>query len=417
MKPMRFLLLLLTIMPFMRLNAQQNPVYWELREDGYNNSNQPDVLWENSHLKQYILNNNNQVSVEYISSWNENSLIWAHSSTQLYNYNNCDSLSVINIASNTAYTQYYRTSNCEKVDSIIWYSENFVPGNTLQPSQKIFYTYDNNDRLINMLYRQNTPNGWVFSYGYSYVYNTDGLVDTEVYGYYSGNFENSTTTTKYYYNGINPDYYAKTVNKYQQNMQTLDYYTSQWDSLLYTYVNPQKIDKIITYSNTSLYTDSATWQLSKQENFSYFNNSDTDSTVVTVGFSQPYQNLRSTSFKYDINNRLYRESYYFGCSSNWCRSYRITYGYLPTSIEETKSSEPFILFPNPANAFITIRLDRTPTKPATITLYSALGQQVFNQTLVNQQTELPVNMLKPGLYFAVVNNSGVLQKSTFTVIE
>lgn len=81
---------------------------------------------------------------------------------------------------------------------------------------------------------------------------------------------------------------------------------------------------------------------------------------------------------------------------NYCEE-----AFVPLSVEET-AVQPATLFPNPAEDEVTLRLDPT-AGPAQVVVRNLTGQQVWQGTATQSQTELPVATLPDGLYLIEVS--------------
>ncbi len=75
----------------------------------------------------------------------------------------------------------------------------------------------------------------------------------------------------------------------------------------------------------------------------------------------------------------------------------------PDNIAENKKNDKgFRLYPNPANDFITIELERALSIPSSCTIFNINGQKVLETKLKNRKTVLKTNHLPKGVYIVKV---------------
>ena len=67
------------------------------------------------------------------------------------------------------------------------------------------------------------------------------------------------------------------------------------------------------------------------------------------------------------------------------------------------ANNKFILYPNPAGATVSISFP-VGLENAEVSFYNTLGQIVFNRKISNQQENLPVDFLSPGMYLYKINS-------------
>jgi len=80
-----------------------------------------------------------------------------------------------------------------------------------------------------------------------------------------------------------------------------------------------------------------------------------------------------------------------------------------TVIEETDDAGIFIMYPNPANKYLTIRLENETE--ASLSVYGLDGKLMFQMQLNQQETILDIEEIRAGIYIVSVRYSqGVIQK-------
>lgn len=66
--------------------------------------------------------------------------------------------------------------------------------------------------------------------------------------------------------------------------------------------------------------------------------------------------------------------------------------------------QTLVIYPNPTQSSITIELATSPTSNAVLILSNTNGQQVFTQSITEQQIEIDINHLPSGIYIVKVRN-------------
>lgn len=416
------LILLLAIIPFAFVNAQQ-PVYWELHENWTNNQ------WVNTKFYDYMYNQDNILIARYNHvNWNENLQRWDYVDSYTYSLNQCDSLVDMDYQEHlntNSHTDYYRTNDCDRIDSLYNY-QLFNLNPPFNQLRKTKYLYDSSGRKIKTISETNTPSPYgpyynTTTWQFDTLGNLTGQSKSYTPPYPDGQY--SGTGITFYYNN-SQNYYASLSREFGQNSSNSggDWYfypyNNKLDSTLYYYNQFNTKDSLYTYKSVDINDTTEVWSLTRKILYKYTLNQKLDSIKLFdyQENTQQWQKDTLSVYEYDVDN-LYRITLYHWQNNSWNNVKRITYGYLPTSISETPIEKPFTIFPNPAINSVTIGLDKTPAKPIYITIYSTIGQQMLSLATASRQTEIPVTTLSPGLYHAVINNNGELQKSTFTVID
>jgi hypothetical protein len=85
-----------------------------------------------------------------------------------------------------------------------------------------------------------------------------------------------------------------------------------------------------------------------------------------------------------------------------------------TSIEELKKEDKILVYPNPFQTELNIRIDDF-IQPVNGTIYSNNGQALKNFILNDSFSKLRLNNLKPGMYYLRINNSE--NPNTFKIIK
>ncbi len=73
--------------------------------------------------------------------------------------------------------------------------------------------------------------------------------------------------------------------------------------------------------------------------------------------------------------------------------------------ENSSENNPFIVYPNPANDFITINFNLTQTENA-IRIYNSLGQEISKLTSQNTSEKIDISEFPSGMYLIKVNENG-----------
>ena len=73
--------------------------------------------------------------------------------------------------------------------------------------------------------------------------------------------------------------------------------------------------------------------------------------------------------------------------------------------ENSPENNPFIVYPNPANDFITINFNLTQTENA-IRIYNSLGQEISKLTSQNTSEKIDISEFPSGMYLIKVNENG-----------
>jgi hypothetical protein len=94
----------------------------------------------------------------------------------------------------------------------------------------------------------------------------------------------------------------------------------------------------------------------------------------------------------------------------------------PTAVEETNTSDPLKVFPNPFDGPAKVSFYLGGNSPVTLNLYTAFGQLVNSRSLGNQtagqhETWLDGSNLKPGLYILQLETDSGVQSRKVTVIR
>ena len=77
------------------------------------------------------------------------------------------------------------------------------------------------------------------------------------------------------------------------------------------------------------------------------------------------------------------------------------------SVQEYSENQ-FLLFPNPFEDSVSISFPRTAENP-NLTIFSIVGQKVFEKKLSNNETTLPLNRLLSGVYFYQIQSKNNIQ--------
>ena len=78
---------------------------------------------------------------------------------------------------------------------------------------------------------------------------------------------------------------------------------------------------------------------------------------------------------------------------------------LPVSIKETVVPEnDLLIFPNPAQNFVTVEAKGTILENAEVTILSSIGQTVYSAPYTSHET-IDVSSLSNGLYFVQLTNN------------
>jgi hypothetical protein len=74
------------------------------------------------------------------------------------------------------------------------------------------------------------------------------------------------------------------------------------------------------------------------------------------------------------------------------------------------------VYPNPAKSEITIETEMV--LPATLTLYSTLGEELFSIQIVEEQSTINFGNIHPQLVlYKIQNSNGETSRGTLTIIE
>lgn len=75
-----------------------------------------------------------------------------------------------------------------------------------------------------------------------------------------------------------------------------------------------------------------------------------------------------------------------------------------------------LVYPNPAKDMINIETEMA--LPATLTIYSAMGQELFSTEISDSESVIHLSGIQPQPVFYVIRNvNGELYRGTFTIIE
>ena len=89
----------------------------------------------------------------------------------------------------------------------------------------------------------------------------------------------------------------------------------------------------------------------------------------------------------------------------------------PSSTVEFGSDTNISTYPNPAEDYLTIEINREAiNKNASVKIFNIQGQQVY-QKMNNSGTQVDVSQLTNGIYFLEVNDSDLVYKSKFSIIK
>ena len=84
-----------------------------------------------------------------------------------------------------------------------------------------------------------------------------------------------------------------------------------------------------------------------------------------------------------------------------------------TALEESTLSNPFSIYPNPANDIIHINASATVTNES-YSIVNTLGQTVLNGKLENDRSTINVQTLQAGIYFLQIANK---QTQSYKIIK
>lgn len=79
-----------------------------------------------------------------------------------------------------------------------------------------------------------------------------------------------------------------------------------------------------------------------------------------------------------------------------------------TSISEKKTTIDFSIYPNPANNYFNISLDKYINEPITITIFDSFGKLILDEITSETKYQLDVSQYNSGIYFVRVNSKDVV---------
>ena len=332
-----------------------------------------------------------------------------------------------------------------------------------QNSNKTAYTYDGNEFLISTLSQSwdETLPGWVNSTKSLHSNNPDGTVNNTIAQIWDDqdNVWKDMQRITYTYNtakkvltavtemwtGSDWLNFAKQTNTYDVNnyltkelSQTWDF-VSNWNNVRQSnYTNNpdgtpnQVIDQVWivipgnwTDSERSTFTYNASggvltelhevWSTGTWVNNALYTNTWDLNNRITKELSQAWvtginnwDNEAQSDYAYNTDGTLYQivSQSWQTDTDTWLNAQRITFTYVPTTgRQEIRERASFILYPNPAGDFVTIRSDYD-VHSAKYSLEDQSGKQVITGKLGGTITTLDISRLPAGIYFLRVGERG-----------
>ncbi len=126
----------------------------------------------------------------------------------------------------------------------------------------------------------------------------------------------------------------------------------------------------------------------------YIQLTDYDSVIDSISYDEQVTNLTASRIPNGTGNFIIQTPTYSDNNENGI-----------TSIADIKSQDLNVnIFPNPANHYLNILLEKPPSQGTKVSLFNSVGQQVIAQQLTNQRTTLFVQSLTPGMYILKIEN-------------
>lgn len=91
--------------------------------------------------------------------------------------------------------------------------------------------------------------------------------------------------------------------------------------------------------------------------------------------------------------------------SNGCSTISLPYTYVITGIDEFSADNNILIFPNPNNGIF--RIEMTDLKGSTLAIFNAIGEIIYQSTVVNPHTEIDLSNQPSGIYFVHVNGENL----------
>ncbi len=99
-----------------------------------------------------------------------------------------------------------------------------------------------------------------------------------------------------------------------------------------------------------------------------------------------------------------------GGAGIWKRSLSEITGIAPTNLTNEMS-----LYPNPANDFVSLSLDKNVVEPFKLNIYNIAGVLVKSEIIEKNHTKLNIDELKTGVYFVETNADAELKKTKLII--
>ncbi len=103
---------------------------------------------------------------------------------------------------------------------------------------------------------------------------------------------------------------------------------------------------------------------------------------------------------YDNEGRL-KNTYYYELPENKTErqpKHRTIYTYLQITGEEAVVEEPFIVYPNPCNSFMSVKPGSFHFQDAVLTVYNVIGKKVKGEEAITADQKIDISFLRSGLY-------------------
>ena len=154
----------------------------------------------------------------------------------------------------------------------------------------------------------------------------------------------------------------------------------------------------ILYSNwthsTQTVSDSLTFE---QCTFKAF---ETDAAYMTYNFNDGRCICKDSTATLTVSTELST------AFSNQCYS-----GLLSTDLIELNADNEIIIYPNPTNNFLTLKVDQTSfSERDRLQLFSVIGEQLYSSNINSQQTTVDLSKIPEGTYILITSIDGI-QKS------
>lgn len=93
----------------------------------------------------------------------------------------------------------------------------------------------------------------------------------------------------------------------------------------------------------------------------------------------------------------------------------VTFSATPLALNDAGQYIPFSVFPNPAQSWIKINLEKTADVNTTLQLLDVTGRELKLETLTGEVTLLDVSDLPQGLYYVAIKHNGAIETKKIVI--